>query len=142
MFHITAEFIVAGQVSTTIDLLLTIVIIGIFYKDPSAPIPRWLKYTTFELIKPVTFIEETKFTKVSPKENEPKIKYDNDEKHSGDEKRKNKHRKKIQQDDTRLNEHERQWQMVAKIWDRFLFIVNLSAVLTSCLYVFIEMYVA
>ena len=141
MFHITAEFIVAGQFLTTIDLLFTIIIISVFYKHPSAPIPRWLKYTTFELIKPMAFIEETyKFTIVFPEENETKIKTDGDETHNGDKKQQNEQNKeksnkinKIQQDDTKFNENEKQWQMVAKIWDRFLFIVNLSAVSISFL---------
>ena len=89
----------------------------------------------------MAFIEETsKFTIVFPEENDTKIKSDGDETHNDNKKQQNEQNKeksnkinKIQQDDTKFNENEKQWQMVAKIWDRFLFIVNLGAVSISFL---------
>ena len=54
----SAEFIIACQLSTTMNLLLTIGVIRIFYKEPSTPVPRWLKYLSFKVLRPMSCFKE------------------------------------------------------------------------------------
>ena len=137
-FYVSAEFIVAGQFSTAIDLFLTILIIGIFYKEPSTPIPQWLQFFTFKMIKPITFIGDIpKQKQVSPNQSLELVNKEN----SNGKKEENEENIKENEEnlDVRNDEHGVQWQMVAKILDRFLFIVNLSAILISVLILIIVM---
>ena len=56
-FLISAEFIIACQLFTMLNLFLTIISIRIFYKESSTPVPRWLEYLSLKVLRPMSFFK-------------------------------------------------------------------------------------
>ena len=134
---IAAQLLIAGQVSTTLNLILTVIFLRLFHHGPS-PAPRKLSHLAFKIIAPAILfdvnidsnsqnISQVEPNEQSTKENGQKImeliSTGNKEKASGEsllEMFKTLKKMEGSEDEKNIKE----WQTIAKILDRLLFILN------------------
>ena len=55
-FHLTAQLLIGGQISSTLNLFLTVVILRLFHHD-STPIPKAFRFVAFKIISPIVFFD-------------------------------------------------------------------------------------
>ena len=124
----------AGQVSTTCNLILTVIFLRLFHHEPT-PVPRKLKHIVFNIIAPTIFFHvkviDNNISKIVPnvhtmKENGQKI-ADVDSKLE---------KPKGCVDEMNIKE----WQTIAKILDKFLFILNIISFVIAFGYAYTVLY--
>ena len=145
---ILAQLLIAGQVSTTCNLILTVIFLRLFHHG-SSPVPRKLRHLVFKVIAPMVFFdvkEDSKsaetITQVEPssKENGKKLNsVDRVEKANMESLmellRSLKHRERSK-DEIYTGE----WQTVAKILDRLLFTLNILSMIIAFGYGYTKLY--
>ena len=116
---VLAQLLIAGQISTTCNLILTVIFLRLFHHRPS-PVPRKLRYVVFKLVAPMIFfdidLEGKNIAKVVP----------------NDQLMKEKGEKPADIDSTLQQPkggedqmYMKEWQTIAKVLDKLLFIVNI-----------------
>ena len=126
-FLFSAEFIIACQFFTMMNLFLTIVAIRIFYKEPSTPIPRWLEYLSWKVLRPMSFFKE-KVIIINGKVNEKKI-YNNIKVKDTQE--------NTLQSEQKQSENKNDWKSIARIIDSFCVSVSPICMLVGALCLFL-----
>ena len=147
----TAQLLIGGQVCSAINLLLTVVFLRLFHHQPPAPVPKRLRYFVFRIVAPVTlYNRNTNVTqnedKVQPTDVEPN--YDvstecenRNQVHSADAmpKKSEEIPSIMEEFDTERNGGE--WQVMSRILDRFLFMLNVVAMSIALSYAYITLYI-
>ena len=144
---ITAQLLIGVQISTTCNLILTVIFLRLFHHGPS-PVPRKLRHLVFKIIAPMIFFdvkadsESETITQVEPtsKENGQKL-------HSVDGVEKAnmeslmKLLRSLKQSERSKDEiYTREWQTVAKILDRLLFNLNILSMIIAFGYGYTKLY--
>ena len=115
----SAQLLVANQISTTCNLILTVIFLRLFHHGPS-PLPRKLRYIVFSIIAPMILFDikvaDNNVSKVAPNESTLK----------------EKGQESVEEDSTLKQTEEgederyiKEWQSVAKVLDKLLFILNI-----------------
>ena len=119
IYIFAAQLLVANQISTTCNLILTVIFLRLFHHGPS-PVPRKLRHIVFSIIAPMIFfdidVEGKNISKIVPNEELLKEKGE-----------------KTSDADSTLNQPKegeveiniREWQTIAKVLDKLLFILNI-----------------
>ena len=141
---------------SAVNLLLTVVFLKLYHQRPPSPVPKRLRYFVFKVVAPVTFYTRTTNViqneeKVQPACVEPKyVKETSDvsteygkenQEHPEDimsQKPKEKFSPMQEEFDTEYNDEE--WQIISRILDRFLFMLNVFAMSTALGYGYITLY--
>ena len=56
LFHLTAQLLIGGQISSTLNLFLTVVIVKLFHHD-STPVPKAFRFVAFKIIAPMVIFD-------------------------------------------------------------------------------------
>ena len=115
----------ANQISTTCNLILTVIFLRLFHHGPS-PVPRKLRHIVFKIFAPMIFFDikvvGNKIEKVVPNEKTMK---ENVQKTTEVD-------STLKQPDVGEDEtHIKEWQTVAKVLDKLLFILNVISYLIA-----------
>ena len=119
LLFLSGQLLVANQISTTCNLILTVIFLRLFHHGPS-PVPRKLRHLVFNIIAPMIFFDVkvagNKIAKVVP--NEKTMKENGQKTTEVD--------STMKQPDVGEDEmHIKEWQTVAKVLDKLLFILNI-----------------
>ena len=130
----SAQLLIAGQVSTTCNLILTVIFLRLFHHGPS-PVPRKLRHLVFNIISPMIFfdvkVKGSNISQIVPKHQTLK---ENDDKTT-------KVDSTFKQPD--IGEDERfikEWQTVAKVLEKLLFILNIISFVIAFGYAYTILY--
>ena len=55
-FHLTAQLLIGGQISSTLNLFLTVIILRLFHHDSTA-VPKILRFVAFKIIAPMVIFD-------------------------------------------------------------------------------------
>ena len=136
-YFLLAQLLIAGQVSTTCNLILTVIFLRLFHHGPS-PVPRKLRHIVFNIVAPMIFFD-VKVDRISENispvvPNKPSTKengHEITELDSTDHKEKANMESLLEMFKTLKNFEGREdeinlkeWQTIAKVLDRLLFILN------------------
>ena len=145
----SAQLLISGQVSTTCNLILTVMFLRLFHHGPS-PVPPKLRHLVFKIIAPMIFFDENVdrnsentsevvLNKQSIKENDQDIQ----ELDSIDHKEKTNMESLLEMLKTLKNEDEKnikEWQTIAKVLDKLLFILNVISFVIAFGYGYTKLY--
>ena len=126
----------AGQVSTTCNLILTVIFLRLFHHEPT-PVPRKLRYLAFKIIAPMIFFDvklDRNFENISQVVPNKETMTENDQ--------------KDEDKDCAVKQRERgdkdmyikEWQTVVKVLDKLLFILNVISFVIAFGYGYTTLY--
>ena len=131
---LSAQLLIAGQVSTTCNLILTVIFLRLFHHGPS-PVPGKLRHLVFNIVAPMIFFDVKllgkNISQVAPKHQTLKETYH-----------------KITKIDSTLKQPDRgederfikEWQTVAKVLEKLLFILNIISFVIAFGYAYTILY--
>ena len=131
---LSAQLLIAGQISTTCNLILTVIFLRLFHHGPS-PVPCKLRHLVFNIIAPLIFFDVkvagNNILKVVPNEKTMK---ENGQKTTNID-------STLKQPESGDNQrYIKEWQTVAKVLDRLLFILNIISFVISFGYAYTILY--
>ena len=145
MFKYSGQLLVSGEVSTTINLILTVLFLRIYHHEPT-PVPPRLHYIVFRVIAPLVFYSVKLGRKYGGTlELVPTIRnvLPNDQKIAT----------KQVKEDSKMCSHgckleppvesvsaTQKWQEICKVLDRLLFIVNTFCAIVAFSYGYASLY--
>ena len=150
---IVAQLLIAGQISTTCNLILTVIFLRLFHHGPS-PVPHKLRHLVFNIIAPAIFFEmkadrysdhisQVVPNKQSTKENGQKVVEIDSNNHK--EKANKESPSEMLETLTKLEASKgerniREWQTIAKVLDKLLFILNVISFIIAFGYGYTTVY--
>ena len=133
LLFLSGQLLVVNQVFTTCNLILTVIFLRLFHHGPS-PVPHKLKHMVFNIIAPMIFFD------VKVVKNNIKV--------VPNEKTMKENGQKTTEVDSTLKQPDggedeayiKEWQTVAKVLDRLLFILNIISYMIGFGYGYIVLY--
>ena len=115
---LTAQLLIGGQISSGVNLILTVLFLRFFHHQSTSSVPRRLKHLTFGIIAPAIFYDLKPVNYKNERKDDDQNEASNLEK-EGEVERVTRE-KNVPGDEKNVLE----WQMVSKVFDRLLFIIN------------------
>ena len=138
-FHLPVQLLIGGQISSTLNLFLTVIILRLFHHD-STPEPKTLRFVAFKIIAPMVIFDVGNVgvgaNSVSTVISETAQEHENPDDKRSQEAKSSKEflepealfalfqkLQNIKKDEMYRNKGE--WQLVSRVLDRVLFVLNL-----------------
>ena len=149
MFSISASYITMSMIITALSLLATVLTLGVYHHSPNTPVPKWIRVVAFNFTGTLFFCGKKKSWLKNPKGNNTNavhdikvIELDKDQKDIATTalppeatKLCSEYLRKYKED-KEVEQNREDWQRVARVLDRFFFVVFVLAITIMTIHAF------